>query len=122
MRLVQRGSRGSRQRAYLNLQRKQETPVVVPEDSVDVRSFELEKLDLPTGWLVIDDGPEQATFIRHESWEVNNQRGITELIVSYTTRKEAAMMIRARGCSVNLKKGFGLERLLEDVPVENIFF
>ena len=28
------------------------------------------------------------------------------------------MIVRAHGCSVNLKKGFGLERLLEDVPVE----
>ena len=118
VRLVQRGSRGSRQRAYLNLQRKQETPVVVHEDSVDVSSFDLEKFNLPNGWLAIEEGPEQATFIRHESWEVNNQRGITELIVSYTTRKEASMIVRAHGCSVNLKKGFGLERLLEDVPVE----
>ena len=111
VRLVQRGSRGSRQRAYLNLQRKQETPVVVHEYSVDVSSFDLEKFNLPNGWLAIEDGPEQAMFIRHESWEVNNQRGITELIVSYTTRKEASMIVRALRLQCKSEKGFWLRKI-----------
>ncbi|KAL9967256.1 hypothetical protein ACROYT_G025450 [Oculina patagonica] len=118
VRLVQRGSRGSRQRAYFNLQRKKENSDVVSEASFTASSLNRVKLDLPNGWHVIEDGPQQISCIRHERWEVNNQRGTTELKVSYKMPKETSMIVRAHGCSVNLKKGFGLERLLDDMTVE----
>lgn len=119
VRLVQRGPRGSIQRAYLNIQRikkKQEEIDVLPGSS-SIFSV-LPTINVPNGWHYIKDGTDQVSFIRYESWEFSQQRGITELRVKQTSPQEITLQAKAHGCSVDLKTGLGLEEILSKLPME----
>ena len=126
VRSVQRGPRGTKQRAhaYFNLRR-------VPKSSYDAENRGLlnhtasgslsnlvSTLKLPDCWHVIEDGTEQISIIRHESWEFRKQRGTTELKVINKTPQEITLQVKSHGCSVDLKKDCGLEGILNSMPVE----
>ena len=124
VRSVQRGPRGTKQRAYFNLRR-------VPKNSYDAENRGLlnhtapgslsnlvSTLKLPDCWYVIEDGAEQISIIRHERWEFRKQRGTTELKVINKTPQEITLQVKSHGCSVDLKKDCGLEGILNSMPVE----
>lgn len=120
VRLVQRGPRGRKQRAYFNLRRKPQDGLL--EDTKDTTYGKLNQLvstlKLPDAWHVIEDDAEQVTIIRHAHWEFRQQRGTTELRITGKIPHEITLQVRSHGCSVDLKKDCGLEGLLSSMPVE----
>ena len=108
--MVQRGPRENRQRAYPNLQRRNE----VREHYRTVADFVAR--NVPNSWHVIDDGTDQLSIIRH--WEFNEQRGTVEFRVMNKKAEELSLQVKAHGCSVNLKKDLGLKRILNSMPME----
>ena len=117
VRLVQRGPRGNKQRAYLNLQRIQKSGTEVFSSSGSLCSI-VPSLELPTGWHSIKDGSDQVSFVRHEIWEFRKQRGTTELRVNQNSPSEITLQVKSHGCSVDLKKDLGLERSFKNVSFE----
>ena len=104
------GQRENRQRAYPNLQRRNE----VREHYRTVADFVAR--NVPNSWHVIDDGTDQLSIIRH--WEFNEQRGTVEFRVMNKKAEELSLQVKAHGCSVNLKKDLGLKRILNSMPME----
>ena len=117
VRLVQRGPRGNKQRAYLNLQRIQKSGTEVFSSTDSLFSL-VTSLELPSGWHFIKDGSDQVSFIRLEIWEFSKQRGTTELRVNQISPSEITLQVKSHGCSVNLKRDFGLERLFKNMLFE----
>ena len=115
--VVQRGPKGSKQRAYLNLQRIQKSRTEVCSSTDSLFSI-VTSLDLPSGWHFIKDGSDQVSFIRHEVWEFIKQRGTTELRVNQISPSEITLQVKSHGCSVDLRKDLGLERLFKNVSFE----
>ena len=111
VRLVQRGPKGNTQRAYLNLQRIQRT------DRVST-SLSTSSLLLPNGWHFIKDGSDQISFIRHEGWELSNQRGIIELRVTQNTPSNITFKVNSHECSVDLKRDLGVEQLFNKMSFD----
>ena len=117
VRLVQRGPRGNKQRAYLNLQRIQKSGTEVCSSSHSLCSI-FPSLELPSGWHSIKDGSDQVSFIRHEIWDFSKQRGTTELRVNQISPSEITLQVKSHGCSVDFKKDLGLERFLKKLSFE----
>ena len=109
VRLVQRGSKGNKARAYFNLRR-------VKSDIEDRDLGGVSNLKLPNDWHIINDGEEQANIIRNERWEFRKQRGTTELRV-VSAPGEVTLQVKVHGCSVDLKKDCGLAKLLNSLPL-----
>ena len=117
VRLVQRGPKGNKQRAYLNLQRIQKPGIEVCSSTDSLFSI-VTSLKLPSGWHFIKDRSDQVSFIRYEMWEFSKQRGTTELRVNQISPSEITLQVKSHGCSIDLKKDLGLERLFKNVSFE----
>lgn len=82
---------------YLNLTRNE--PAVPNISSQNMLSEELADLTVPYEWEVVQDKPECISIVRPEKWEFNNQRVITELVVSKPQNSASTFIsIRAHGC------------------------
>ena len=124
VRVVQRGTRKHRERAYLNLQRRNlqgthGTKGKSDSVSSDSLPVSLKNLQLPNHWHCIQDRDDQVSLIRHENWEFGGQRGITELLVKQTNLDLVSLVVRAHGNSVDLNKDLGFKKLLGEKRIEN---
>ena len=117
VRLVQRGPKGNKKRAYLNLQRIQRI------DRVST-SLSTSSLLLPNGWHPIKDGFDQISFIRHEGWEFSNRRGIIELRVTQNTPSNITFKLTFLGTGALLHHHSGGKkwtlRILTDINSEDM--
>lgn len=104
--LVQRGPKGNKQRAYLNLQPNRRT------DRVST-SLSTSSLLLPNGWHSIKDGSDQISFICHESWVDQSDLRVTQNTLSNITLK-----VNSHECSVDLKKDLGVEQLFNKMSFD----
>ena len=122
VRVVQRGSRKSRQRAYLNLRRKRLQ--VLKDDCIatDGSSYScitsLQNLQIPGNWHSITDRHDQVSFIRHENWEFCGQRGTTELLVKETKPHEVSLTAKSHCSTVDLKNNLKFDNMFKDTPIE----
>ena len=98
-----RGPRGQRQRVYVNLGRRQ------PAEENNLNGTyghcnlleELSDIVVPGGWKMVVDNPNSISFVRLESWEINNVRASTQLIVT-KTQNSAILTVKSQGCQYDL--------------------
>ena len=125
VRVVQRGKRKHRERAYLNLRRRNlhESPFEGRSVSSESLPVSLKNMQLPNHWhYCIQDHDDQVSFIRHENWEFSGQWGITELLVKQGNPDNpdlVSLVVRAHGNSVDLNNEFGFTKLLGERTIEN---
>ena len=125
VRVLQRGTRKHRERAYLNLRRRNLQETLYGGSSVSSESLpvSLKNMQLPDHWhYCIQDHNDQVSLIQLENWEFGGQRGITELLVRQSNHDNpdlVSLVVRAHGNSVDLNKEFGFKKLLGDRTIEN---
>lgn len=108
-----RGPRTKREYVYVNLSRIQ--------SASDNSSFEpntdlltrLSDFTLPDGWTMISNKPNCVSFVRLESWEFNNTRASTELVVSQM-ETSAIITVKSHGCQSDLAS-----TVLDSLPLKS---
>ena len=115
---VRRGHRINRKRFYLNVACKQ-TQVRPCDYDLTVGFEQLTKDDvfiLPKGWFKIVDNPYRICFVRPETWEFDNQRIYTEMIMELSAEKKVAYFVKSHSRELNLSS-LNVERIIEDLTI-----
>lgn len=97
-----RGPRSQRLFYYLNLRRIPPSQSQNPCEGVDGDLLEqLSDMPLPDGWTMMSDRPKCVSFVRLETWEADNKRAATELVVSQM-ETSTLLTVKAHGCQIDL--------------------
>ena len=96
-----RGPRTKREYVYVNLRRIQSASDNSSFEPNTDRLTRLSDFTLPDGWTMISNKPNCVSFVRLESWEFNNTRASTELVVSQM-ETSAIITVKSHGFQSDL--------------------
>ena len=119
VRKVKRGPRTARKMFFLNVACKQH-PVHSTDSNLRVEFDDMAKqnsLRLPKGWFRIVDNKNKISLVHPESWDFENQRIYTEILMELSGENGMVCFIKSHGNEVSLKD-FQFQQILGDLPVK----
>ena len=119
LRKVKRGPRTERKNFFLNIACKQH-PVDSSHSNLTVDFEDMvnqNSLRLPNGWFRIVDNKSKISLVQPESWEFENQRIYTEILMELSGENGMVCIIKSHGNELNLKD-LQFQQILGHLPVK----
>ena len=116
---VKRGPRNNQKPSLLNVAHKQNQargldPDLNQEFQELVQDY---SLILPKGWFKIVDRQNRVSFVRPETWEFDNQRIYTEIVIELSMEQNVTYLINSHGSEFNLSH-LNIEKVMQDLPIK----
>ena len=116
---VKRGPRNNQKLALLNVAHKQnQARDLHPDLNQEFKELVQDNsLILPKGWFKIVDRQNRVSFVRPETWEFDNQRIYTEIVIELSMEQSVTYLIKSHGSELNLNH-LNIEKVMQDLPIK----
>ena len=116
---ARRGPRNNQKLCFLNVAHKRYQ--ARPSDPDLTQEFheliQNDSLILPKSWFKIVDRQNRVSFVRPETWEFDNQRIYTEIVIELSMEQRVTYLIKSHGCELNLNH-LNIEKVMQDLPIK----
>ena len=116
---VRRGPRNNRKLSLLNVAHRQnQARGLDPDLTQEFQELvQDDSLILPKGWFKIVDRQNRVSFVRPETWEFDNQRIYTEIVIELSMEQNVTYLIKSHGSELNLNH-LNIEKVMQDLPIK----